>query len=103
MTSHHRMLAPSVAHMITVAAMLSGVGDSGDERMPLPIWEECFAPNAILPDVLLLLALVGASLWFGRGSPVLPGLPGGPADPRLFHPPPLAPARRRALLQVFQN
>ena len=100
----HGMRTRPVAHAAAMAAIFPGAGDAdAEERRPLPIWEECFAPNAILPVVLLLLALLGASRWFGRGSPVLPGLPGGPADPRAFHPPRLAPARRRALLQVFLN
>ena len=101
MAGAHGVLARSVGHRPTMPAVVAGAHQPDDAPLPLPAWEECLAQYAILPVLLLLLALVEASRWLGRGVPLLPSL-GGWA-PALLHPPPPDGARRRAFLQVFLN
>ena len=63
---------------------------------------DCPARQAVLPLLVLLFLLVGTPRLFA----VQPGGAGPFARPwgsRFSLPPPLAPARRRALLQVFLN
>ncbi len=63
---------------------------------------ECPAQQAVLPLLLLLLLLSGALRRFAI-RPARGAVPYTRARGDRFLPPPLAPARRRALLQVFLN
>lgn len=100
---HERVFPAPVA---VSGATMPDASDPIEERRPRapqPILGECPAQQAILPLLLMVLLLAGACLWVGRASLL-------PADSRAwsrslrdFLPPPLAPARRRALLQVFLN
>ncbi len=79
------------------------VGDLPAGPLPPANWEACLAQAGLLPALLLLLVLAGLArrLWGGGAVPT-----GRHADRprrRFLHPPPLEPARRRALLQVFRN
>ena len=71
------------------------------ERQPLSGWEACFSQEGLPPALLSLLTLV--SIWWLCASVTLPAkIPCvGSRISRFLHPPPLEPARRRALLQIF--
>ena len=71
------------------------------ERQPLSGWEACFSQEGLLPALLSLLTLT--SIWWLCASVTLPAKTPrvGGHIARFLHPPPLEPARRRALLQVF--
>lgn len=73
------------------------------ERQPLTGWEACFSQDGLLHTLLLLLTLVG--IWWRCAGTTLAALlsRAGNRVARFLHPPPLAPARRRALLQVYLN
>lgn len=73
------------------------------DRQPLTGWEECFSQVGLLPALPSLLTLAGM-LWLFT-SPAAVGMVSwaGEQFSRFLHPPPLAPSRRRALLQVFRN
>ena len=92
-------LSPAVQGVATSAAFLAARDGGGSN--PLTGWEECLAQAGVVP--LLLLLLTFADLWSGRTRAALAGRYARIAARavRLLHPPPLAPSRRRALLQVF--
>ncbi len=87
--------------LMAAPTTLLAAGDT-DNPQPLTTWDECLGQNGVLPLLLLLLAFAGTwrlgatsltaaiTRWWGLFSLSL-------------HPPPLKPARRRALLQVFRN
>lgn len=102
MTRSHAMLARAVAPMAAMVADLPSAAESAGERMPFSGWEECFAQAAILPALLLLLALAGLLRQLATGAP-LAGQQTRWLDLHPRPPPLLDPARRRALLQVFRN
>jgi hypothetical protein len=90
-------------HAMDAWSALTAPVDASDRehRGPLTGWEECLTQLGALPLMLLLLALVGLR---GRPRRVLPTVAAPhpwPRPARCFHPPPLEPSRRRALLQVF--
>lgn len=91
-----------VAHVAAVSA-LPEAGEAADDRSPLSGWEECLAQSAILPTLLLLLALVGIWRRLSGGPPISGGPRTRGYGHRFLHPPPLTPTRRQALLQVFRN
>lgn len=83
------------------------VGSADDltpvDQQPLTGWEACFSQEGLLPTLLLLLTLAGI-WWRCAGATLGDMLPRvGIHIARFLHPPPLAPTRRRALLQVFLN
>lgn len=99
---HERgILSPSPAP--TAMTILSGAGELNSLHLPVvpqPMTGECPAQQAIVP-VLLVLILLAVFLRLGRG-PALPTVSRYPAFGLCdFLPPPLTPARRRALLQIF--
>lgn len=97
-------------HGVPAPAMVLGVdmadGHGAEEhptpRAPRPILEDCSPGEALLPALLLLTLLVALGA-FGVG--LQPGGDRGawPRGVRFSLPPPLAPTRRRALMQVFRN
>lgn len=95
--SRHRV--PALAAWPVSAALVAA---SVREHRGAPTGgEECLAQLGTLPLMLLLLALVGLR-GRSRPSPPTVAAPHPWSRPaRRFHPPPLAPSRRRALLQVF--
>ena len=86
------------------AAAAAGQGDRSGEGVPEephhPVLGDCPARQAVLPLLLILLALGGLVALRSTISHDTGHQLGW--HPRLS-PPPLAPARRRALLQVFLN
>ena len=78
-----------------------GIGEKTPEEPHRPVLGDCPAQQAILPLLLVLLVLGGLV----TSRPMLSRATGRPSGwhLRLPLPPPLAPARRRALLQVFLN
>ncbi len=88
------------------AIAMSIVGEAGNgplSRTPRPVMSECPAQQAVIPLLLVLGLLVGVLLRPGRALPLSAGLPAWSRGVRDFLLPSLAPARRRALLQVFLN
>lgn len=93
-------VAQADGHGATGLALLSSaLPDARSPRSPCApdaLLGHCLDPQGLLPLLLLALAAIAC---------LLPGLAG---DPRLARgalgaaPPPLSPARRRALLQVFR-
>lgn len=86
----------------TARVVAAPVGDlAPSEHRPLTGWEACLSQQGLLPTLLLLLALAGI-WWRCAGATLADSLSQPDARAaRFLHPPPLAPARRRALLQVF--
>lgn len=89
------------------AAPLAGAmgvhrADLASERvpeMPLPLLGDCPAQQAVVPLLLLLVLLIGGT----GGWWMVPGAGGAACRlPVRSLPPPLPPAKRRALLQVFR-
>jgi hypothetical protein len=85
----------------TVAPTAPGVSVEGQApHAPHPTLGDCRVAGALLP-LLMLLVLVGVGSRLGRMSPA--------ASPARWRglatalAPPLAPSRRRALLQTFRN
>lgn len=70
--------------------------------MPLPFMGDCPARQAIVPALFLLMLLVGGALGFGGWLNLLSAVAARPRAPSLLLGSPLAPTRRRALLQVFR-
>jgi len=109
----HQLIMASPTHAtemgmdptLTAGSMRVTVESAGDltpvDRLPLTGWEACFSPEGLLPALLSLLTL--ASIWWRCASVTLPAKTPrvGGHIARFLHPPPLEPARRRALLQVF--
>jgi hypothetical protein len=98
-------IGPIVVGAVVPAAVGAAHGDAraGEHApdAPHPVVGGCSAQQAVLPVLLLLLAL-GALVALRAAAPR------GRRSPLAWHvrfplPPPLAPARRRALLQVFLN
>lgn len=90
-------------HAMAAWPTLTAPIDASDRehRGPLTGWEGCLTQLGVLPLLLLLLALIG--LW-GRPRRALPTVAAPhhwSCPTRCFHPPPLEPSRRRALVQVF--
>lgn len=73
------------------------------DQQPLTRWQECLSQDGLLPALLLLLALAG--IWWRLTSAALADMYSRVEEQvaRFLRPPPLAPSRRRALLQVFRN
>ncbi len=104
MAALHERLAPSPA--IASAANLLSVAESGAHRThhaPRTALADCLNQQAILPLLLLMLVLLG--VLRAVGPALLPATGPRASAYRLLvpYPPPLASARRRALLQVFLN
>jgi hypothetical protein len=96
------MGAADTAHAIAASADDRTPHPAPGDRPPLSGWAECFSQDGVLPTLLLILIIV--ALW--RPASVAPSASlarAGRRAARFLHPPPLEPARRRALLQVFLN
>lgn len=92
-------IAPAVAALADDTAPAPAPGD----RQPPPRWAGCSPQDGVLPTLLLLL--IGAVLWWRAARTARLDTPAraGRRAARAARPPPLAPSRRRALLQVFRN
>lgn len=90
-------------HATAAWSALTAPVDASDRghRGPLTGWEECLTQLGALPLVLLLLALVGNRGRPRRALPTIAAVHPWSRPAHYFHPPPLEPSRRRALLQVF--
>lgn len=68
------------------------------DRQPPARWEECLAPEGVLP--LPLLGFICAGQLKDTTLVAVLSRPGAHSS-RFLYPPPLDPSRRRALLQIF--
>lgn len=97
-------LAP--ASQTVLVAGLSPAHESDGQPMPQApetVMSDCLNQQAIFPLLLLILVLSGILAELGSPLQSMTGLHAWMHGILAPYPPPLAPARRRALLQVFLN
>ena len=97
------MGAADTAHAVAASADDRTPHPTPGDQQPLSGWAECFSQDGVLPTLLLLLVIV-VLWWRPTSTAAIDTLArAGQRAARFLHPPPLEPARRRALLQVFLN